>query len=74
MAYNNYNRYKMYKKVLDIVNKEFVPGVTTYKGIFHKYVEPTYPMSYNTFIKIINVPNLDNKIKKLSENRQLKMF
>ena len=62
MAYNKLNRYRFYKKVLDIVNTHYISGVTTYSGIFHEYVEPVYPMSYNSFMKIVNMPNLDGRI------------
>jgi len=62
MAYNKLNRYRFYKKVLDIVNEHYITGVTTYSGIFHEYVESVYPMSYNSFMKIVNMPNLDRLI------------
>lgn len=54
-----FNRKNLNRKILlvqNIVQENFIEGVTTYKGIFEKYVNPIYPMSYETFIKYINTP------------------
>ncbi len=54
----------MYSKVIKIVNEYYMDGVTTYAGIWREYVNPVYPMSYATFIKIINTPNIMILIEK----------
>ena len=41
---NTTHRMKRIKLVCEIVQTHYIPGVTTYKGIFLKYVYPVYPM------------------------------
>ncbi len=87
MAYNRINKLVTYKKVIEIVNKYYEEGITSYKGIWRTYVYPIYPMSYQTFINIINMPNIDKQIQleherlgrenihaKQEDKRQLKLF
>lgn len=64
MAYNNRNRLLMYKKVLEIVEKHYEAGVTTYAGVWRKHVYPVYPVSYQTFLKIVNLPSLESRIRR----------
>jgi hypothetical protein len=40
--------------VQEIVQANYIEGITTYKGIWREYVNPIYPMSYPTFIEYIN--------------------
>lgn len=54
MAYNNQNQLLKIKKIQDIVQENYIEGVTTYKGIWREYVNPTYPCCYATFLKYIN--------------------
>jgi hypothetical protein len=56
MAYNNRNKLKEWKIIQNIVQENYIEGVTTYKGIWRTYVNPDYPMCYATFLKIINTP------------------
>lgn len=56
MAYNSKNYLKKVHKVQMIVEQHYEEGITTYKGIYEKYVYPMYPMSYPTFLKMINIP------------------
>jgi hypothetical protein len=56
MAYNHKNRMRLYKNIVKIVEENYIDGVTTYKGIYRAYVYPVYPISYTTFLKIINTP------------------
>lgn len=62
--YRKVNKLKYYLKVVEITNKHYVEGVSTYSGIFRKYIEPIYPMSYQQYIKIINMPNLKKQLEK----------
>lgn len=55
-GYNKDNLNKRIALVQELVQKHYIEGVTTYKGIFLKYVNPIYPMSYETFLKYINTP------------------
>lgn len=56
MGYNKANLNKKIALVQELVQKHYIEGVTTYKGIWRTYVTPVYPMSYETFIKYINTP------------------
>lgn len=62
MARNQLNHLKYCKKVTEIVNQYYEEGWTTYAAVWRRYVNPVYPMSYQTFIKIINMTNLNGRI------------
>jgi len=62
-GYNKINKLLRYKKILDIVKEHYQPGYTTYAGIFRTYVLPTYPMSYKSFIDIVNMPSIDRQLE-----------
>ncbi len=66
MAYCPRNKLNYYKKIVDLVNEHFIPDVTTYAGIWRRFVVPRYPMSYRTFMKIMAMP-IDRMLKKLEE-------
>jgi hypothetical protein len=63
MSYNKINKLLMYKKVIGIVKEHYEEGLTTYMGVYKKYVNPVYPMSYNTFMKIVGMSNIDRLIE-----------
>ncbi|MCL2291212.1 MAG: hypothetical protein FWC34_11030 [Bacteroidetes bacterium] len=63
-GYNRLNYLKHCKIVIDIVNAHYRVGYTTYSGIFRTFVEPFYPMSYKSFMKIINMPSIDKQIER----------
>lgn len=63
-GYNKLNYLKHCKIITGIVNTHYKAGYTTYSGIFRAFVEPFYPMSYKSFMKIINMPNIDNQIER----------
>lgn len=63
MAYNNRNRLLMYRNVLEIVDKHYEEGITTYSGVWRRHVYPVYPMSYQTFMKIVGCPSLGSKMR-----------
>jgi hypothetical protein len=58
-GYNSLNYLKRCKIILDIVNAHYWEGITTYSGVFRTFVEPFYPMSYKSFMKIVNMRNVD---------------
>lgn len=68
MAYNTVNKLLFYKKVINLVQQHYIPEVTTYKGIYVKYINPEYPMSYKTFMKIMATP-VDKELKELLQNQ-----
>lgn len=57
-----------YINIQRIVMEHYDPDVTTYAGIWRKYVNPVYPMTYKRFIEIINMPRLKEQ---LAEERAL---
>ncbi len=67
MPYNKYNKLNQYLKIMDIVKRHYVPGVSTYKGVWKMYVYPIYPMSYNRFIQIVGMPNLRRQMEEERE-------
>ena len=64
MGYNSINRLRRCKIIIGIVNAHYKPGYTTYSGVFRTFVEPLYPMSYKSFMKIINMPNVDVQVER----------
>lgn len=53
-----------YKNVIDIIKQHYIPGVSTYTGIYKKYVFPVYPMHFWTFMKIVHFENINAEIQK----------
>ena len=72
MARNRLNHLLYCKKVCDIVNDHYEPDWTTYAAVWRRFVNPVYPMSYPTFIKIINMPNLDGQIQEAQRMAEAK--
>ena len=64
MGYNSLNYLRHCKIITDIVNAHYKAGYTTYAGVFRTFVQPFYPMSYKSFMKIINMSNVDIQIKR----------
>jgi hypothetical protein len=62
-GYNRLNYLKQCKIIVSIVNAHYKIGYTTYAGIFRTFVEPFYPMSYKSFMKMVNMPNIDGQIQ-----------
>jgi hypothetical protein len=61
-GYNRLNYLKRCKIIIDIVNAHYWEGITTYAGVFRTFVEPVYPMDYKSFMKIMNMRNVDKQI------------
>jgi hypothetical protein len=61
------NYLKRCKIIIGIVNAHYKEGYTTYAGIFRTFVAPFYPMHYNSFMKIVNMPNIDKQIQEEME-------
>lgn len=57
------NKLRYYKIIVDIVKTHYVPGLTTYAGVWREFVYPFYPMSYVTFMRIVNYPQLNAELK-----------
>lgn len=62
MPKNRLNYLLYCKNVVNIVNEHYEEGWTTYAAVWRRYVNPVYPMSYQKFINIINMPNLYKQI------------
>jgi hypothetical protein len=81
-GYNRVNKLRLYRNVINVVKKHYIEGVTTYAGIYREYVNPVYPMSYGSFLKIINTPNIERQLNEAILNKaedetppnQLKLF
>lgn len=50
----------------------YEPDITTYSGIWRKYVNPIYPMTYKRFIEIINMPHLKERLSEELQRRENK--
>lgn len=79
MAKVRTNTLRRIKLVHDIVQQHYIDGITTYSGIWDKYVNKVYPMSYATFIRYINtaVPKAirdEEEAKKASKPVQTRLF
>lgn len=80
MGYNRANHLQRYIKIQDIVRKHYDPNVTTYAGIWRKYVIPIYPITYKRFMEIINMPRLKEQLAEEQKkhnpilNNQLDLF
>lgn len=62
MKYSRANHLQRYINIQRIVMEHYDPDVTTYAGIWRKYVNPVYPMTYKRFIEIINMPRLKEQL------------
>ena len=63
MAYNRVNILRHYKAMLEETDKHYDPDVTTYKGVWRKYIYPVYHISYSQYMKIVSTPNLEKMLE-----------
>ena len=66
-GYNRLNYLKKCKIIIGILNAHYREGVTTYSGVFRTFVLPFYPMTYKSFMKMVNMRNVDKQIKDETE-------
>ena len=59
MAYNRVNILRHYRAIVEETNRHYDPDVTTYKGVWRKYIYPVYHISYSRYMTIISTPNLE---------------
>lgn len=62
MKHSRVNHLKRYINIQKIVADHYVPGVSTYSGIWRMYINPIYPMTYKRFIEIINMSRLHEQL------------
>lgn len=62
MAYNKINKLRTYKRIIDLTNTRYEPGITTYKGVWRKHIYPVYPISYAAYMKIMAMPNIERQL------------
>lgn len=81
MPYNRVNLLRHYKAIVATTEEHYEEGVTTYKGVWRKYIYPQYHISYPRYMEIIGTPNLDAKLEaeekrhgKWKDPRQGKLF
>lgn len=67
MAYNRKNLLLKYKQIQEETQRYYVPGLTTYTGVFKEYIAGKWPMSYNTYLKILGT-NVNKELKELEHN------
>lgn len=58
MAYNRVNILRHYISIVEDTNRYYDPDLTTYKGVWRKYIYPVYHISYSRYMTIISTPNL----------------
>lgn len=69
MAYNRYNLLLKYRQIQEETQKHYVPDITTYAGIYRMHILPKWPMSYNTYMKIVNT-NVARELKEYDDKGQ----
>jgi hypothetical protein len=70
MAYNRVNKLRYYKKIQEVAQEHYEEGVSTWRGVWKKYIYPVWPMEYNTFMRILGEGGLRTKIEELEENKE----
>lgn len=63
MAYNRVNILRHYKAIVEETNKHYDPDVTTYKGVWRKYIYPVYHISYSRYMVIISTTRLESLLE-----------
>ncbi|MBQ0112470.1 MAG: hypothetical protein KBT03_04995 [Bacteroidales bacterium] len=57
------NKLKYWQNVQRLALEHYEEGITTWSGIYEKYIYPVYPMSYGTFLRILGEGQLIERIK-----------
>ena len=52
------NTLQMKRAVVEEHNRHYVDGVTTYKGIWRRWIQPRFFISYNYYMDILSTPGL----------------
>lgn len=68
MARSRLNLLRYYAKIVEITNAHYIEGFT-YSYVWRKYVYPVYPISYDTYMRIINYPRLAQELEDLESAR-----
>lgn len=63
MAYNRVNILRHYISIVEDTNHYYDPDLTTYKGVWRKYIYPVYHISYSRYMTIINTPNIEGMLE-----------
>lgn len=59
MSYNKLNLLRRYKAIAEETKGHYDPDVTTYKGVWRKYIYQKFHISYSRYMTIISTPNLE---------------
>ena len=71
MARSRLNLLRYYAKIVEITNAHYIEGFT-YSYVWRKYVYPVYPVSYDTYMRIINYPRLQQELEDLETRRTVR--
>lgn len=80
MAYNRVNILRHYLGIINLTREHYDPDVTTYKGVWRKYIYPQYHLSYQRYLDILAIPvekELEEEEKKHGRRKdpaQLSLF
>ena len=64
MPYNRVNLLRHYRAIVEETNRHYDPDVTTYKGVWRKYIYPVYHISYQRYMDIVSTPNLEAQLER----------
>lgn len=81
MAYNRVNILRHYRAIVEETKMHYDPDVTTYKGVWRKYIYPKFHISYSRYMAVMSMPNLEGQLEaearahgKRPDASQLRMF
>jgi len=63
MPYNRVNLLRRYRAIVEETNQHYDPDVTTYKGVWRKYIYGKFHISYSRYMTIIGTPNLESLLE-----------
>lgn len=63
MSRNKTNVRMMMEAVIEEHNSHYIDGVTTYKGVWKRWIQPKFFISYSYYMEILGTPISDIKKK-----------
>lgn len=72
MAYNRANLIRRYIDVQRCTQEHYEEGITSYKGIWRKYIEPRFHYSYQQYINILGMGGLAAELEALGRAKESK--
>lgn len=62
MSRNKMNMRQMKEAVIEEHNRHYIEGLTTYRGVWRRWIQPQFFISYSYYMDILGTPM--SKIKK----------